>query len=268
MLAACAGAVGCGDDPNTQARATPRSVPDVTVTLPATHASTAAEASPPPSRTSSTTSKPPAKALIQIVGYSVQKQPLKVRVVGDPNASRRILLVGCIHGDEPAGEAVTKRLRSVKPPAGTLWYLVDAFNPDGCAAGTRQNAHHVDLNRNSPWNWKPLTGYEYSGTGPLSEPESRAINRFLRRVRPAVTIWYHQHATLVDPSSGGDRELERRYAERVGLPLKDYGRKPGSIPTWQNRILDPSGSAFVVELPAGAMSSAAVARHVAAIRKL
>jgi protein MpaA len=176
--------------------------------------------------------------------------------------------VGCIHGDEAAGEAITRRLRTLEPPAGTAWWLVDQFNPDGCLAGTRQNANKVDLNRNSPWNWKPLTGYEYSGTGALSEPESRAINRLISRVRPTVSIWYHQHASLVDSSSGGDIEQQRRYAQRVRLPLKPYGVMPGSIVTWQNRVFDPGASAFVVELPAGALSRSSVARHVAAIRAL
>lgn len=205
---------------------------------------------------------------MQILGHSVNNQRLTARIVGDPSASHKVVVVGCIHGSEPAGIAVTKRLRKLKPPSGTAWWLIDEFNPDGCQAGKRQNANKVDLNRNSPWNWQQLTGNEYSGTGPLSEPESRAINRFLTRLRPAVTVWYHQPATLVDYGSGGDRELMRRYAERVGLPLKDFGTRPGSIATWQNRVLDPSGTAFVVELPAGAMSRNAVIRHAAAVRKL
>ena len=205
---------------------------------------------------------------VQVIGHSVRQRRIRVRIVGNLQAPRRILLVGCIHGDERAGVEITKRLRAVKPPAGTSWWLVDEFNPDGCAAGTRQNARNVDLNRNSPWNWRPLTGYEYSGSGPLSEPESQAINRLVRRVRPAASIWYHQHATLVDSSSGGDIEQQRRYADRVRLPLKDYGVKPGSIVTWQNRVFDKSGSAFVVELPAGRLSRSSVARHVAAVRAL
>src|SRR5205085_4855505 len=98
----------------------------------------------------------------------------------------------------------------------------------GCLAGTRQNARGVDLNRNSPWHWRRMSGYFDSGPKPLSEPESQAINRLVKRIRPAVSVWYHQHAALVDDATG-DRALERHYARLVGLPLRDFGTRPGSI---------------------------------------
>ena len=204
---------------------------------------------------------------VAVVGHSVRHRPITAYVVGDPSASRRLLIVGCIHGDERAGEAITRRLRRLSPPAGAAWWVVDEFNPDGCSAGTRQNADGVDLNRNAPRHWRPLDqpgGLFYSGPRPLSEPESRAINRLVRRIRPAISIWFHQHAALVDTSAGGDRAIEARYARAVGLPLLPYGKLPGTVTGWQNAMF-PSGTAFVVELPAGRLSAEAVARHVAAI---
>jgi protein MpaA len=200
----------------------------------------------------------------------VRGRPIVARVVGDPAASRHILIVGCVHGNETAGEAITRRLRSVAPPARTALWLVDEFNPDGCKANTRQNARGVDLNRNSAWHWQHLEhpgGTYYSGTGPLSEPESQAINRLVSHLRPAVSIWYHQHASLVDDSSGGSLAIESRYARAVGLPLRNYGVFPGSITTWQD-VTYPRDTAFVVELPAGALPASSVARHVAAIMAL
>jgi murein peptide amidase A len=202
---------------------------------------------------------------IVVVGYSVERRPIRAFVVGNPAAPRRILVVGCIHGTEPAGEAITHRLRSLAPPAGAVWWLVDEFNPDGCLAGTRQNADGVDLNRNAPWRWQHLErGTFYSGPYPLSEPESRAINSLVKRLRPAVSIWYHQHATMVDSSSGGDPAIERRYARTVGLPFRAYPFVPGSITSWQDATF-PHDTAFVVELPAGPLPASSVALHVAAI---
>jgi protein MpaA len=171
--------------------------------------------------------------------------------------------VGCVHGNEPAGEVITRRLRAVAPPRGAVWWLVDEFNPDGCRAHTRQNADGVDLNRNSAWHWRPVDhpgGTYYSGTGPLSEPESKAIHSLVFRLRPAVSVWYHQHAALVDSSSGGDPVIERHYAEIVGLKLVNYGVFPGSITTWQDATF-PHDTAFVVELPRGPLSMNSIARQ-------
>jgi murein peptide amidase A len=207
---------------------------------------------------------------VVVIGRSVRGRPILARIVGDPGAPRHILVVGCVHGNESAGEAITRRLQNVTPPAGSVLWLVDEFNPDGCRTNTRQNAHGVDLNRNSPWHWQRLEsrgGTYYSGPGPLSEPESKAINRLVRRLRPAVSVWYHQHASLVDDSSGGSVAIERRYARAVGLPLRNYGVFPGSITTWQD-ITYPHETAFVVELPAGPLAAPSIARHVAAILAL
>src|SRR3954471_2248373 len=92
-----------------------------------------------------------AVAPAQTIGRSVQGRAIRARLVGDPGAPTKVLVVGCIHGNETAGEAVTRRLRRLSPPAGVALWLVDEFNPDGCAADTRQNAHGVDLNRNFPY---------------------------------------------------------------------------------------------------------------------
>jgi hypothetical protein len=86
-------------------------------------------------------------------------------------------------------------------------------------------------------------------------------------LRPAVSIWYHQHASLVDDSSGGSLAIERRYAHAVGLPLRNYGFFPGSITGWQDHTY-PRDTAFVVELGPGPLTPAAVARHVAVILAL
>jgi murein peptide amidase A len=207
---------------------------------------------------------------LAVVGHSVKGREILARVVGSPAATRSILVVGCVHGNERAGEAITHRLRSVTPPSRTALWLVDEFNPDGCRANTRQNARGVDLNRNSPWDWRPLEqrwAPYYSGSGPLSEPESRAINRLITHLRPAVTVWYHQHASLVDDSSGGSLAIERHYARAVGLPLRSYGFVPGSITTWQDHTF-AQDTAFVVELPSGSLPASSVSRHVAAILSL
>lgn len=200
------------------------------------------------------------------IGRSVDGRPIVARVVGDPQAGRRILVIGCVHGDEPAGIAVTRLLRRAIVPKGVALWVIDTVNPDGLVARTRQNADGVDLNRTFPVGWKPLGGIYYSGRRPLAEPESKAIHRLVLSLHPAVTIWYHQHAALVD-DSGGSRVIERDYARRVGLPFRHFATEPGSITRWQNATYS-ADTAFVVELAGGALSRGAIARHVAAVLAL
>ncbi|MGB7685490.1 MAG: M14 family zinc carboxypeptidase [Solirubrobacterales bacterium] len=186
------------------------------------------------------------------IGHSVLGRPIVATVSGDPKAPDRFLVIGCVHGNEPAGIRVARRLlASARPRDAALW-VVPSLNPDGVAAGTRGNARGVDLNRNFPFAWRPLDGLEYSGARPLSEPESRAAWHLIRRVNPDVTIWFHQPFGLVD-RSGGNPVIERRYAELSGLPLIGLRRYPGSASSWQNHAL-PRSTAFVVELPAAAGS--------------
>ncbi len=103
--------------------------------------------------------------------------------MGPASAKRTVMVVGAIHGTELAGRAVTHRLRGVRPPRGVALLIVDDLNPDGSAAGTRQNAGGIDLNRNFPFNWRamgmPFDTY-YPGAAPLSEPESRAAAALIR----------------------------------------------------------------------------------------
>lgn len=205
-------------------------------------------------------------ARVTRVSRSVNGRAILARVVGDVHAGRRILVVGCVHGDETAGIAISRFLRYATPPRGVTLWLVDTFNPDGRNAHRRQNADGVDLNRNSPTAWRPLTGRFYSGPRPFSEPESQAIRRLVMRLRPTITVWYHQHASLVD-DSGGQRAIEGAYARAVGLPFRHYGNMPGSITSWQNATF-PRATAFVVELPAGRLSTAATARHAKALLTL
>jgi protein MpaA len=198
-----------------------------------------------------------------LLGRSVDGRTITAVETGDPDAQRKTLVVGCIHGNERAGIAITKRLNSTAPPSETDLWIISNLNPDGAAAGTRGNAHGVDLNRNFPWHWRKLSGTYYSGPRPLSEPETRIAYRLIERIRPAVSIWFHQHLDLVDDSTG-NRSLERRFARIAGLRVVPLAREPGSAVTWETHRLRDASS-FVVELPAGALSPVAVARLARAV---
>jgi protein MpaA len=205
-----------------------------------------------------------------VLGRSAQGRPVHLTRIGDPRAPVRVLVVGAIHGNEPAGRAVVARLRARPPrlPGDVALWLIDALNPDGVAAGTRQNARGVDLNRNFPDRWRfqgaPWNTF-YSGRRPLSEPESRLAARFIARLRPAVTIWYPQALRLGDVGTVADRRVPWRYARTVGLPAVHQLFLPGLATRWENHTI-AGGSAFVVELPGGPLDLRSVARHARAVR--
>ncbi|MDP9226165.1 MAG: DUF2817 domain-containing protein [Actinomycetota bacterium] len=205
----------------------------------------------------------------RLLGVSVRKRPITLTEVGNSSSRRRVLVVGCIHGNEPAGIAVARDLETDPISRRVLLWVIADLNPDGVAAGTRQNANGVDLNRNFPWRWTGIGrpgDLHYSGPHTLSEPESRIARRFILRVRPHVTIWFHQHADVVD-ESGGSLRIERRYAQLTHMRLARLPRYPGSAAGWQNHRL-PHTTAMVVELPAGSLSQDGVERFSDGILRL
>jgi protein MpaA len=196
-----------------------------------------------------------------LLGRSREGRAIRALEVGDPGGTR-VLVVGCIHGNECAGTAITQLLGHARARGIDLWIVPD-LNPDGHAAGTRGNARGVDLNRNFPWRWRPLAGVYASGPHPLSEPEARIAYRLIRRLRPHITIWFHQHLDLVW-ASGGERAIEHRFARLSGLPYHGLPPLAGSAVSWQNHEL-PGTTAFAAELPAGAVGPAAARRYARAV---
>ena|SRR5436190_8134683 len=198
-----------------------------------------------------------------VLGWSVDGRAIRAIETGDFDASRRALVVGCVHGNETAGIAIANRLAHDAPPKEIDLWIVPGLNPDGGVADTRGNAHDVDLNRNFPWRWQPLGGVYYSGPRPLSEPESRIAYRLITKLNPQVSVWFHQRLDLVD-ESGGSIAVERRFARLARLRLARLNREPGSAVGWENPR-DPAWTAFVVELPPGSLATAAVTRFAHAV---
>lgn len=204
-----------------------------------------------------------------LLGYSVEHRPISAQELGDPAASTRMLVVGCIHGNERAGISVARRLAAMVAPSGVDLWVLDDLNPDGAVADTRQNAHRVDLNRNFPYRWLAAGrpgDRQYPGPRPLSEPEARIAYRLVLRLHPQITIYFHQPLGLVD-ESGGDPRIERRFATLSGLPLRRLTRYPGSAVGWQNHRL-PGSTTFVVELPPGHLTPQSATRLARAVLTL
>lgn len=206
-----------------------------------------------------------------VVGHSAEGRPIELDQLGDPAIGRRVLVFGCIHGDECAGSGIEPVAYGCPDPYADI-YLVRPLNPDGAAAGSRLNGRGVDLNRNFPSGWRPIGARwepEFSGPRPFSEPETRLAARIVRRLRPQVTIWLHQHhgSRPFVRAWGQSVPAARRFARLAGLPFRLMPLLAGTAPNWQNHRF-PGTSSFVVELPQGRLRPGLKVRLGAAVDKL
>jgi hypothetical protein len=109
--------------------------------------------------------------------------------------------------------------------------------------------HGVDLNRDF---------------AVATQRETRIARRLILRLRPAVTIWFHQPQSVVR-AWGPSRATARRYARLAGVPYRSLAWPAGSASRWQNGIGQVS---FVVELPPGELPDALARRHANAVLRL
>ena len=204
-----------------------------------------------------------------MIGHSVLGRDIVAYRLGTPGA-RPVLLVGVIHGDEAKGFEITRLIRTMPIPAGVDLWIIDSINPDGQAAGTRENANGVDLNRNVTYKWnyipKAGPGSEYSGEAPGDQPETQALEAFVGLIKPRITIFWHQDANRVSP--GGARvEIPMKFASIVGLTTASTPCTAGCTGTATQYINHAikGGTAFIVELPGNdAVTPAMVALHAQA----
>lgn len=214
--------------------------------------------------------QPPDEKVVSL-GETVGGRKIEAVRLGDPNSPNKAVVVGVIHGDEPAGLQVTAALRrSFADIGGVDLWVIDAVNLDGLARGTRGNAHGVDLNRNFPWRWRRIpkkSGY-YSGPGPLSEPEAKIVADLIESLRPRISIWYHQPWNAVLRPCGKPAPVQRRYAALVHMKTSCRAAVlPGTAINWQNHEF-PGTTGIVVELAHGKLSPAAAERHARAVAEV
>jgi protein MpaA len=191
----------------------------------------------------------PAVVEVRTIGHSVHGRPIRAWRLGEPGR-RRIVLVSTMHGNEGRTRPILESLRDGRRIKGVDLWVVPTYNPDGLARGTRRNARGVDLNRNFPYRWADLDGSHESGPRPGSEPETRAMMRFLTDVDPVRVISFHQPLNGVDTDTK-DPRFARRLARALRLPRTrlDCGSLcHGTMTMWFNHEF--RGAALTVEYPA------------------
>jgi hypothetical protein len=184
--------------------------------------------------------------------------------------SKRILVFGLIHGDEPlAGEMAlewSQRLFTLrdekKIEARNDWRIVPMLNPDGLYAKTRTNANGVDLNRNFPsrdWEdeapkyFKKVGKQErrYPGEKPASEAETRCAIAQIKDFKPDFIVSVHTPYHVLD--FDGPSMAFPKYKD---LPWRALGTFPGSLGRFMWR--DNSVPVLTVELGLNMIDAAAL----------
>ena len=209
----------------------------------------------------------PAESTAQVIGTSVQGRSIKAFHLGPNGAPTRIVVLGQMHGNEPAGQRVVSLLQSRELPADVQLWLIPTMNPDGSALHTRRNAHKVDLNRNFPSHWKESKrrSLYYSGPSLASEPETRALMTFLLDVKPTAVISFHQSYGMVDDPYPRGRAAARKLGQLIGLRtgiVPCRGVCNGTMTGWVDTSLESIG--ITVELHAS-VSPAAAQRAASAV---
>ena len=115
----------------------------------------------------------------------------------------KILFIGGMHGDEPAGVELAKNLlkwlQSTVEKKEHLkftieWALIPCINPDGYLKNQRTNANGVDLNRNFPslsWTPQEEKNRYYPGSSAASEAETQALVELIQNVNLKTIIHFH-----------------------------------------------------------------------------
>ncbi len=163
-----------------------------------------------------------------------QITPLKnlIRCYKKGNSGTKILLIGCVHGNEKAGILISaKVLNEIFERNGIKNTLIciPTANPDGNLLDTRTNANRVDINRNFPAsNWVRTDSSKlyydkksfWGGIQPASETETKFILKVDSLYHPDAFIILHQFMNCVQYDGNG-LTLASFIAKRTGQKLLD-----------------------------------------------
>ena len=144
-----------------------------------------------------------------------------------------VLVLGCMHGDEPQGEYLISEYLKYRPD--TKLTFIPCVNPDGVAAKTRVNSNGVDINRNFPTkNWKLTEKNEFfGGDSPASEIETKFLIEVIEKYKPEIILTLHAPYKVVN-YDGDASNIAEEISKIIGYPVEasiGYST-PGSFGTW------------------------------------
>lgn len=200
-----------------------------------------------------------------IYGTSVQGRLLLCHRIGNPDASKSILMVFGIHGFEDSfkrdgsvlsaiANLMIEHYRANPSLLGdAVLYIVPCANPDGQEAGEsedgfgRCNADGFDINRDFPVGWKKMTSSRYrTGNEPFTTPEAQALRYLVEKLSPTYGADVHGWINRVY----GDPAMAQPFMDAFGFDYKEY-RSGGMLSQWMAEEME---AAILIELPDNARS--------------
>ena len=168
----------------------------------------------------------------ECIGRTVRRHPIWSFSIENPTieTSHTVLVFAQLHALEWLGTEVVVKLAeslSDSAPAGVKVVLVPIVNPDGRArvekdlvndrigVYRRANSNGVDLNRDwganreitSIWSKMPFTSrYYYYSKEPVSQPESKALDKLAEAIQPDAVVSLHAFGGYVYYPWGGLKE--------------------------------------------------------------
>lgn len=173
-----------------------------------------------------------------------QRRPIETLQLG--SGPLRTLVLASLHGDEPLAVRLIERLVEEARGNSPAWnaravLVVRSPNPDGLAAGTRQNSRGVDLNRNFPTRTFRPDPRQRTGAVAGSELETRFVLRLLYAFRPQRVV----HVKSTTDAAGWvlhNRQLaglgaQLRQAETFQVQELPPDAIPGSLESYVTDVL-------------------------------
>ncbi len=172
--------------------------------------------------------------------YGLHSSGIEWKVMGRSNWKNRIyykefgsgekltLIIGGMHGDEPAGFISAVRLAQyIKKNPGSIKnrvIIIPCINPDGLISGRRTNGQKIDINRNFPttsWSQEYSKSYNHPGYIPGSEPETVILVNAIEDYKPDLIIQMHQPFGAIYPEKNTPAGLLQIMSEVSGFPVSD-----------------------------------------------
>lgn len=221
-----------------------------------------------------------------VIGEASNGDPIHVYIrEACPGAAdvKTVFIASSIHASENGGQLVSHELLfNADLPDNIRIVAVPEINPSGIFGDSvrpRVNANGVNLNRNFDYNWSsvkqaspPQDNYNYKGSAPESEPETRAMVDFLNSIG-AIDLALHYHDGTNPPYvAAAGRDTPLSFASIYGgitpdtrLRVVEEGRvfQPGSFDGWQNKTMGTP--ALLIEMSSD-QSSGIIKGHVDAVK--